>query len=76
MNIKQEYLQDTKITAGQVKIIQNLLDDTDKSAADICGAYKVEGLKDLPEIKFESIVKRLRQILKDKIIIKHEDGNN
>jgi len=71
MNIKQEYLQDTKISAEQVKIIQDLLDDTDKSATDICGAYKVEGLKDLPEIKFESIAKRLKTH-----IPKVENGNN
>ena len=64
--INQEFLQDKKVTAEQVKIIQGLLNDSGKSATDICGAYQVEALKDLQETKYDNIDKRLRQILKDK----------
>ncbi len=63
-NIKEELLICRKIGAEQVRIIQDLLDKTDKSATDVCGAHQVEGLKDLLEIKFESIVKRLNKMVK------------
>lgn len=61
-NIKEELLICRKIGAEQVRIIQDLLDKTDKSAADICGAHQVEALKDLLEIKFNGIIKRLKEI--------------
>lgn len=69
VNIKQEFLQDTKVTAEQVKIIQKLLEATDKSATDICKAYKVDSLKDLLKTSFDSIVIRLTEFAK-------QNGNN
>ncbi len=68
-NIKEEFLQDTKISVDQLTVIQNLLDNTDKSAIDVCKAHQVEALKDLQEVKFSGIVKRLREIV-------GENGNN
>jgi len=69
MNVKQEFLQGIKVSAKQVKEIQELLDKTDKSANDICGAYQVESLKDLPAIKFGYIIQRLKGSQKKRYLI-------
>jgi len=71
MNVKQEFLQDTKVSADQVVVIQNLLCGTNVSATDICKGYQVDGLKDLLVVKFDSIIKRLKEMVKDK---KEKDG--
>ena len=63
-NIKQDALQPKKINDKQVEEIQGLVDKTDKSAADICRAYKVDSLKDLRLSSFDSIVKNLKKISK------------
>lgn len=68
-NVKQDALQPKKINANQVKEIQELVDNTDKSAADICRAYKVDGLKDLRLSSFDSIIKNLKRMVK-------KDGDN
>lgn len=62
MNVKQEFLQDKKITTKQIEEIQELLKSTSKSAKDICGVHGVESLKDLPEIYFNKIVIRLKDM--------------
>lgn len=64
-NVKQSMLQDTKITEKQVQELQALIDKTDKSAMDICGAYKVSGLKELTKPKYEAIAKRLKDMVKE-----------
>jgi hypothetical protein len=70
LNIPQNQLQDKKVTDEQVKTIQESLDKTEKSAADICRAYKVESLKDLPEVKFEGVMKTLTKLIGE------ANGNN
>lgn len=61
-NVKQEGLEPTKINDKQLKEIQDLIEKTDKSAADICGAYKVESLKDLRLSSYGSIIVRLKDM--------------
>ena len=63
--VKQSDLEPKKINTNQVKEIQELVDKTHKSAADICGAYKVDSLKDLRLSSFASIVKNLKGMVKE-----------
>lgn len=64
-NVQQSALEPTKINESQVKEIQELVNKTDKSAQDICKAYKVDGLKDLRLSSFASIVKNLKGMVKE-----------
>lgn len=62
--VAQNLLNTDKVDANQVKEIQALLNETDKTAIDICGAYKVESLKDIPKVRAAQIIKRLKEISK------------
>jgi hypothetical protein len=62
-NIAQNALEPTKISNEQVKEIQKLIEKTDKSAQDICKAYKVDSLKDLNISAYNSIIKRLKEMV-------------
>jgi hypothetical protein len=61
-NVKQQSLEPTKISQEQINIIQGLIDKTDKSAMDICAAYKVDCVGDLRLSSFDSIVGRLEKM--------------
>jgi len=65
-NIKQADLEPTKINDKQIKEIQALIDKTDKSASDICGAYKVESLKELKLSSYNFIVQKLKEMANGK----------
>lgn len=45
-----------------IKNIQEALNKTNKSAMDICSAYRVEGLKDLTISQYELIIARLKKL--------------
>jgi len=58
----QKDLEPSKITKEQVEEIQGLLDKTDKSAEDICKAYKIKNLAELNKPSYNKVVKRLEEI--------------
>jgi hypothetical protein len=58
-NVKQQFLEPKKLNQEQVKHIQELLNNTDKSAMDICSAYEVAGLSELKSVHYDKIVSRL-----------------
>jgi len=53
-----------KVSNAQLKEIQDLIDKTDKSASDICGAYKISSLPELLESQFKAVVTRLKDMAK------------
>ena len=53
-----------KITQEQINQIQELINQTDKSAKDICGAYRINSLSDLLDSQFKAVVTRLKEMVK------------
>lgn len=47
------------ITNAQIAQIQDLLPKANKTAQDICSAFKINSLKELPISKFDNIMKKL-----------------
>lgn len=64
-NVASQTLQAPKINKDQLKELQDLIDKTDKTVQDICGAYKVDSLSDLNISAYENIIKRLNDMLNE-----------
>lgn len=62
-NVKSESLQPAKIDTKQIQTLQNMIDKTDKTAQDICAAYKIGSLAELNISAYESVVKRLGEMI-------------
>jgi hypothetical protein len=62
-NVPQKDLQDKTIEENQIANINELLGHTDKSAADICNAYGIGALKDLPASKYAGVIKTLNKMM-------------
>ena len=63
MNIKQEMLQDNKISKHQLDQLQIVLGLANKDTIEFCKAMKINSLKDLQVVKFDAVIKRLKEMV-------------
>lgn len=66
-NCTQDDLQPKLINENQVKEIQDMLLNTNKTEEDICNAFKISSLKEIPVSKFSNIVNRLKELSNENI---------
>ena len=64
----------SKITQEQVLELQNLCKNAGKTEIDICNAYKVSYLHDIPAEKFEAMKQRLTEIAQEKHIQEKQEN--
>jgi hypothetical protein len=61
----QENKSSQKISDQQLSELENLLDSASKDKIEFCKAMKINSLSDLPNIRFQSVVDRLNQMIKE-----------
>lgn len=58
-------LDSDPITEKQVKIVEGLINTSIKSVVEVCAAYKIKGLDEIPVCKYSALIQRLGEIQND-----------